>query len=241
MKRALKYLIIGVLSIIAILGGLWFWYAVLSFRDFNYYTKLGFQSSMRELLQIPYARDSYERQALKVGWQDLEPISYEEWMDMECECPDNATGKYDSWLRSATKEDLKSLGKEGQKRIMCLQPKIFLGGKIKNAMPEHCTSIFNCNSLQITVNDYVLKHQKVLRNIMKIAEKPCFYLKEVPDASQDFKLADGIISQSHWIKQVRGELHCDDNERTYSVIYVLDKDGAYSAQIIVPRIDTIGK
>jgi hypothetical protein len=153
-------------------------------------------------------------------------------MNMKCECPDVA---YGDWLPGATEEELQKIGTSGQKHVMCLSPGSFYGqGARKNTMPVHCTNMFNCNSIYIQIHDYILKYPKALRNLIKIVEKPCFYLKDMPDEEEDLQLYRDL-------DQLRGELHCDDNKRTHIVIYILDKEGAQSAQLVIPRIDTTDK
>ncbi len=68
-------------------GFLLFW-AWLYFVQWQTSSLGGTRSVFAQLLQIPYSGGGYISNSLKEGWQDLEPISYEEWMSMECECPE---------------------------------------------------------------------------------------------------------------------------------------------------------
>lgn len=232
----LKWMV-GIIIVLALITKgfllLWAWMYFVQANNKNLWdTKDIFQ----QLLQIPYRKEtsSYVRNALKEGWGDLEPISYEEWMNMECEC-----SEIKEYLVRDIKDNLQKL--RTTEHLMCLS----INGPFnkvrdpKNTMPKHCTGMFNCHSTSIYVNDYILKYPKVLRNIIKIAEKPCYYLKDLPNKEENRRLYNNI-------DQLRGELYCDKNEgfygdKTYIVIHVLDKEGFQSGQIIVPRIDNIYK
>lgn len=235
----LKWLV-GIIVFGLIINGFLLLYAWLYFGESNSRSRGATRDVFKQLLQIPYTKD-YLRKALKEGWQDLEPISYEEWMSMDYECNEmkDNTGWY-PWL-GATKADLLKLGENGRKHILCLSTNPFYYKVMgpKNAMPKHCTSMFNCHSISIYIHDYILKYPKVLRNIIKIAEKPCYYLKDPPSKEENRELYRNI-------DQLRGELYCDKNkgpygDKTYMVIYILDKEGYQSGQLIIPRIDNIYK
>ena len=236
MKQILK-IIAGIIVICGVLYCLLWWFMA---EDYRTRINLALQYTTLELLQIPYANTS-TRNIFKDGWQDLEPISQEEWMSMECECPDTKTGQYDVWLPSATKRALNMLGTRWQKHIMCLQPYPFRKRGFVNIMPEDCPNMLQCESMRIQVYDYVLKYPKVLNNLIKIVEKPCFYLKylpkEIPPSKSDLELG-GIPFEYSFNKQTRGDLYCNNNRMPRSIIRILDKEGRAKYDIVVPRLDT---
>lgn len=247
MKKFFSYAWKIALIIIILLGiGFW-WLASMMFQDNRFYLDAGFKFLTLDLLQIPYS--SYKTNitsSVKSDIYDLEPISYEEWMEMECECHDTASGTYDHGLPSARTKDLRMLGVEGQKHIMCLQPNAFIRKWFANVMPEDCTSQFNCDTMKIQVYDYILKYPKVLNNLIKIAEKPCYYVKELPKekpilpslSTKDKETADREWKEYYDLDQTRDELHCDNNDRPRSIIRILDKTGQAKYDIIIPRLDT---
>lgn len=43
------------------------------------------------------------------------------------------------------------------------------------------------------MNEYVLKYPKVLNNLIKIVEKPCFYLKELPLPKEEENISNIVM------------------------------------------------
>ena len=97
-------------------------------------------------------------------------------------------------------------------------------GVIPNSIESKvCTNYLNCQILTLTAREYVLEHPEILWNIVKIAEKPCDYIKNVEESDND-EIKRGI-------KDLRKRLHCDGfrypwymKERVYIVITIIDPD-----------------
>ncbi len=61
----------------------------------------------------------------------------------------------------------------------------------------------------------------------------------MPNEDENWKLYNNI-------SQLRGELYCDKlsrnyEDKTYTVIYIFDKEGFQSGQLIIPRLDKVGQ
>jgi hypothetical protein len=74
--------------------------------------------------------------------------------------------------------------------------------------------------LRVSFHEYILQHPKILRNILKIAEKPCNYIKNHRFLSCD--------SFGKWPYR---------NERTCVIINIISSTGELRSQIVVPRKD----
>ncbi len=163
---------------------------------------------------------------------------------MKCQHPQN---KYGSYYTSYFAEQY--LTKEQQKQVHCIRPRSWVN------QDKHCSSIFNCPSIQISFYDYILEQPKVLDNVIKIMEKPCHYLSDdfsIP-ARSDYKRTneewDKLVEENKTdayieVTYMRNLIYCDklkgrsyEKDRTYSVIYIFDKDGNKKTEIIVPRKD----
>ena len=161
-------------------------------------------------------------------WFDLEPITKEEWMNIDCKLPDNKSIRFDVnfWFGR-----MNYLTEEEKKYLYCISPGIEYAYK---NMPNNQNdfllphrTMFNEPCIIISFHEYILQHPKILRNILKIAEKPCYYLKN-------------FRSESYY----RGILCCDSfgkwpyrNEKTCIIIRIVDNEGNLRHQIVVPRKD----
>lgn len=231
-----------------------FIYPIATFWARETNTARGVYSLVTKTLQIPY--QGYKRvdepYMYKEEWQDLEPISEEEWLSMKCEHPKTESGEY---FTTYMAENI--LSHEGQKQIHCVTP-IFWDERHPyiNKMPKHCTSIFNCSAIDIAFYDYILQYPKVLNNVIKIMEKPCNYLYDnfpIPttayhpsEEERQQLIKENKLFTYNGVVYTKNLLYCNtakikfyEQDRSYSVIYILDKDGNKKTEIIVPRKDNV--
>ena len=155
----------------------------------------------------------------KENWLDLEPISQEEWDNVNCEDV-NIKDKYYPEGKKSFKES--PHGK-------CIRPVILP----KYSYPKHAIpylssgDILNSPCIYITFNEYIFKYPKIFNNILKIAEKPCYYLRDnkVPGYSSMYC---NKLKRNWW-----------ESEKTCIVINILDSKGFDRSQIRVIRKDNV--
>jgi hypothetical protein len=160
---------------------------------------------------------------------EIEPIPADYWYNMNC----NVYNKYKDWrippqFESAAKAQLACIEVEDNTGI---SPRNDVGKAL-------CRNYLNCQVLKVRVDDYILSHPKILWNILKVAEKPCAYLK-TPDM-----IAEG--PDKHYttsvIKEIRESMFCDGapyymRQRKFTLIRVIDRKNNRSTEIIVRRKD----
>ena len=130
------------------------------------------------LLQDPITKTAYAYH-VKNSWLDLEPITKEEWMNVKCKSSKKYSG------------DALGFDKDTLDHMYCIKPIMGATYPNKNA---HSVRIFRTSEnriiadeivpekfvspcIRVDFNEYILKYPKILNNIIKIAEKPCYYLK----------------------------------------------------------------
>ena len=178
------------------------------------------------LLQDPITKTAYAYH-VKDDWLDLEPITKEEWMNVKC----NSHYKGDLEDRRGFTEDFIT-------HTTCIQP-LSLAGRYPNKN-AHSIRIFRTSEnriiadeivpnkfvspcIRVDFNEYILNYPKILNNIIKIAEKPCYYLKN---------------------EALRSALYCDESrkawyeeEKSCVVIDIFDSEGYKKMQLRIPRQD----
>jgi hypothetical protein len=216
------------------------------------------QSTLEQLvtasLRIPYA-GLVDKAFYKDSLEDLEEITYDEWMNMECECRDRV---YDflfdehnlEVLPKSARIEANKLNSKQRQHLYCLRPdhwQAFGGGGFINKMPKNLfgLNIFTERGLHLTMNEYVLKYPKVLSNVIKILEKPCFYFKDLPLPPDSEPLIYSDVEETeHFLKHEKSALYCNrdramyyEKERTYSVLRLVDSKGRSKVAIVIPRKD----
>ena len=168
------------------------------------------------------------------NWLDLEPIFQEEWMNIDCKLPDKDRMQEEfKWIKRDIDWSFQPgvLIDEEKKYLYCISPGIkYSYKKVPNNKNDFLLpndSMFNEPCIIISFHEYILQYPKILRNILKIAEKPCYYLKN-----------------SNLGKPYREELCCDSfgkwpyrNEKTCIIIRIVDSEANLRHQIVVPRRD----
>jgi hypothetical protein len=171
------------------------------------------------LLQDPITKTAYAYHA-KDSWLDLEPITTEEWMNVDCKSSKKYSG--DSYGFDQNTLD----------HMYCINPIIYGRYPNKNAHSGRIfrTSIntilsgmFDSPCISVSFNEYILNYPKIFNNIIKIAEKPCVYLKG---------------------KGLRDDLYCDKSreswyeaEKSCVVINIFNSEGYKKMQLRIPRQD----
>lgn len=151
------------------------------------------------------------------NWLDLEPISQEEWDNVICEDVNIRVKVYPEGKKSF----------KGSPHGKCIRPVLLPKYPYpKHAIPYLSTGdILNSPCIEITFNEYIFKYPKIFNNILKIAEKPCYYLRDnkVPGYSSMYC---NRLKSNWW-----------ESEKTCIVIYIVDSKGFYRSQIRVIRKD----
>jgi hypothetical protein len=183
---------------------------------------------MKVTLKMPdKVRPSSTWKMPKDEWFDLESVTAREWMNIECKLPDDESIKETiNW-----RFEYSSLSEQEKKYLYCISPNIEysyinMPSNENDFLLPHET-MFNEPCIIISFHEYILQYPKILRNILKIAEKPCYYLKNTPVE-----------------KYYRKELYCDSfgkwpykNEKTCIIIRIVDSEANLRHQIVVPRKD----
>ena len=210
-----------------------FWYGLTSHErnaDIDS-TKSTLETLMKVNLQMPNISSTRKTN----NWLDLEPISQEEWMNIDCKLPDKDRMQEEfKWIKRDIDWSFQPgvLTDEEKKYLYCISPGIEYSYK---NMPNNQNdfllpndSMFNEPCIIISFHEYILQYPKILRNILKIAEKPCYYLK-------NSKLGQYYTSR---------DLRCDSfgkwpyrNEKTCIIIRIVDSEVNLRHQIVVPRRD----
>jgi hypothetical protein len=171
------------------------------------------------LRQDPITKTPYSYHA-KNDWLDLEPITKEEWMNVEC--------KYFKEYRG----DTYGFDKNTLDHMYCINPIIYgpypnknvRSGRIfRTVINTTLSGMFDSPCIRVNFNEYILNYPKILNNILKIAEKPCSYLKD---------------------EALRDDLYCDkpkeswyEAEKSCVVINIYDSEGYKKMQLRIPRQD----
>lgn len=176
------------------------------------------------LLQDPITKTAYAYH-VKNSWLDLEPITKEEWMNVKCKSSKKYSG------------DALGFDKDTLDHMYCIKPIMGATYPNKNA---HSVRIFRTSEnkiiadkiapdkfvspcIRVDFNEYILNYPKILNNIIKIAEKPCYYLKN---------------------KALRRALYCDESrkawyeeEKSCVIVDIYNSEGYKKMQLRIPRQD----
>ena len=162
----------------------------------------------------------------KNEWFDLEPISPEEWEKVEC----NFNGE-DEWSKFIFETDyanIPHLSEAEKKRRYCMAIETRVVNR--DLLPQNYKDYLNSSTfvgdgwyapcLMVSFHEYVLQYPKILRNILKIAEKPCHYIN-----NHRFLSCDNFGKRPY------------RNERTCVIINIISSAGELRSQMVVPRKD----
>lgn len=228
MKKKLKkyiYIILFFLLVVGFPAWLYFQISVYNnWSDREQFARFAMMTIMEQALKQP-SLNKYEKQPhmffAKADWEDLEPVSYEEWMNVKCESYDK--GNKDYYNR---------FGKDFVVHTACIGPQYFALYPNKNANSGRIFStvinkiqrgMFDSPCISVKFNEYILKYPKILNNIIKIAEKPCFYLRK-PGLHTDLYCNE---AKHAWYEA----------EKSCIEINILDSEGHMKMQMRIPRQD----
>lgn len=231
-KKIIKFFIIT--AIILFLLNKWLVHTIVRSNYTYALSRMG--NMVEEILDIPY-RDIWQND-VGMNYGDLEDISYDEWMNMDCKYTDATSKNHKSYFSSSLNAKIKKLDEKYQRHLYCIRPKSWTGEDISNIEVREIDS----PALVVVMNEYILKYPKVLNNIIKIAEKPCMYLQNLPSREYAEKLLDKeqeyvIKDKIHFKDQTRRELFCDTTIKKYTIIRIVDSDDKTKYDIVVTRID----
>lgn len=192
--------------------------------DREQFARFALMTIMEQALKQPSVR-TYAHQPhmffAKDNWEDLEPVSYKEWMNVQC------TSHY-----KGDKDDIKIFDEGFVVHTACIGPQYFAiypnnnancGRIFRTSINQFQRGIFDSPCIKVSFNEYILKYPKILNNIIKIAEKPCFYLRK-PGLHTDLYCNE---TKHAWYEA----------EKSCVVIYIHDSEGATKMQMRIPRQD----
>lgn len=228
MKKKTKkyiYIILFLLLVVGLPAWLYFQISVYSrWADREQFARFAMMKIMRQALKQPSVH-TYQHQPhmffAKDNWEDLEPVSYEEWMNVKCES--HYKGNEDYYNR---------FGKDFVVHAACIGPQYGTLYPNKNANSGRVISsvintiqsgMFDSPCISIDFNEYILKYPKILNNIIKIAEKPCFYLRK-PGLHTDLYCNE---AKHAWYEA----------EKSCVIVDIIDSEGYLKMQMRIPRQD----
>lgn len=112
-------------------------------------------------------------------------LSTQEWMNFQC-----ISARYKPNPRIYANSELfqHNISNDEKRHIDCLRVKYNWeygdDNSKKSARGELCSNDFNCQIINFVVNDYILDHPHILKNLLNILERPCDYIK-TPDKGRD--------------------------------------------------------
>jgi hypothetical protein len=196
---------------------------------------------VNSVLEVPYQE---KRDFVIDRPEYIKTLSQEEWMNVNCKIRD--FHKSDMVIGAKNYEHLPE---EQKWHLNCISPIVvskFGTGKTVNG--ELCSNIYNCQLLSLAVNHYVFQHPEILWSIIKIAERPCDFIKKF-----DQKVLDNpgdLISVVADARQARRELCSKDllsknllfpvinrESRKFVLITIQDIENKRIMDIIVRRTD----
>jgi hypothetical protein len=184
---------------------------------------------MNSILGIPY----YENDQMHNDYPDIVKIPKEDWFKFKCKPRPYQNGQVFQEIRAK-----KHLSDNDVLRLKCLgieQVRARDSRKSKSINGELCNNVFNCRVINIAVTPYVLDNQEILWSMLKIAERPCDYVKKSENYNPEY---------DYEYRDLRPNLHCDGvrypwyrRERVFVIITVRDLENKRIADFIVRRQD----
>jgi hypothetical protein len=171
---------------------------------------------INSVIGLPY----YQKPQYKNDSTDIVRLSKDEWL---------ALPYYDRHLKVTAVQDILNLvgsmpTKEEVEHIesIALHPTWHGARPNKAIYHKLCGYFLTCESLNISVQEYVLQKPELLQNIIKIAERPCDYIRTIDEVKADDKIVfstnfDGVFlpkiyskdAIEYGIKLARYHFDCD--------------------------------
>jgi len=138
-----------------------------NYRDYSQDQTLA--NIVNSVLEIPYFKKDFVIDRPEY----IKTFTPEEWMNVKCKIRD----VHKSDLAPAAK-NYEHLSKEEKWHLNCIRPRAASKYRTdKSVEGELCSNQFNCQIRIIAVNHYVLEHPEILWSMIKIAERPCDFIK----------------------------------------------------------------
>ena len=193
------------------------------------------QHIVNSVLEIPYLKRDFV-----IDRPDyIKTLTPEEWMNVKCK----VIHKRD--LLVSKDRNYERLPEEQKWHLNCISPQAvskFEKGKTVNG--ELCSNYQNCQLLSLAVDHYVFQHPEILWSIIKIAERPCDFIKTF-----DQKVLDNPGDQRSVISDAKYARHklCSSGllgatpffvkSRKFVLITIRDIENKQIMDIIVRRKD----
>jgi hypothetical protein len=201
-------------------------------NDVESFSDWALQDIVNSVLEIPYHKKNFV-----IDRPDyIKTLSSDEWMKVQCK-PMN----HDKSEIVVGARNYEHISMEEKWHLNCIAP--FAVKKISNkdVNGELCSNIFNCQVLSLAVNDYVFQHPEILWSIVKIAERPCDYIKTFDEKLKDSNPTPQERYSMDSAKSARRDL-CGKkpffmSSRKFVLITVQDIENKQIMDIIVRRQD----
>ncbi len=198
------------------------------------------QGIVNSVLEVPY----HNKKDFVIDRPEyIKTLSQEEWMNVNCKILD--VDKSDIVIGAKNYEHLPE---EQKWHLNCISPIVVNKfGQDKSVRRELCSNVYNCQLLSLAVGSYVFQHPEILWSIIKIAERPCDFIKKF-----DQKVLDNpgdLISVVADARDARAELCSKDllsknilfpvsiESRKFVLITIQDIENKRIMDIIVRRTD----
>lgn len=165
--------VIAVLSVIILIINFLSTYFLGSKYDF---TNQNMADIVNSTLEIPYFKENFVIDRPK----NIKTLTKEEWMNVKCN-PKAEWSDSDIFVFGANEPN--NLSKE-QKQLLkrqlnCISiSSVKRVGKVKKEVNnELCGNYTNCQTLNIAIESYIMQYPELLQSIIKIAERPCDFIK----------------------------------------------------------------
>ena len=124
---------------------------------------------VNSVLEIPY----FKKDFIVDRPEYIKTLTPEEWMNVKCKVLD-----FDKSDIVSGAKNYKHLSQEEKWHLNCIS--LLAVNKFrtdKSVRGELCSNQFNCQIRSLAVNHYVFEHPEILWSIIKIAERPCDFIK----------------------------------------------------------------
>jgi hypothetical protein len=156
---------------------------------------------INSVIGLPY----YQKPQYKNDSTDIVRLSKDEWL---------ALPYYDRHLKVTAVQDILNLvesmpTKEEVEHIDSIEVNPTWHGARPNKAIYHklCGYFLTCESLNISVQEYVLQKPELLQNIIKIAERPCDYIRTI----EEVKAGDEIFFSTDFHKIFSPDTYSKDD------------------------------
>ena len=234
-KKVIKWVVITAITIVVILN-------ILTMIKVYYFEKsvdlrspyMFYQQIVNAALGIPY----YKEAGIIVDSPVRVNLTTEEWMNIKCTPIKyekalnygwvDFNGHGDELPGNITNDEIRHLNCLGVGSTWEYEDK-----SKKSVNGELCNNVFTCQINNLVVNDYVLENPRILKNMLKIIEQPCNYVKKLGEGSDK--------EEERNIEYFRSHLECDGKkhaswflkQRIFFILTVLSKDLADSPKNLV--------